>query len=58
MSKPAETRLSKVKPGGEDTETRIFKCDTCHHEFQLMVWKEPEAQDREAFMSAFDSKRS
>jgi hypothetical protein len=37
----AEMRLSKVKPGGEDTEIRIFKCDTCHHEFQLMFWKAP-----------------
>jgi hypothetical protein len=46
----AEMRLSKVKPGGEDTEIRIFECDTCHYEFQLMVWKAP-GQDRE-LMSA------
>ena len=53
----AEMRLSKVKPGGEDTEIRIFKCDTCHHEFQLRVWKAPEAQDRE-LMSALGQKRT
>jgi hypothetical protein len=33
----AELRLFAVKPRG-DTEIRIFKCDTCHHEFQLMFW--------------------
>jgi hypothetical protein len=37
----AEMRLSGVKPCG-DTEIRIFKCDTCSHEFQLMVWRTPE----------------
>jgi hypothetical protein len=43
----AEMHLFKVKSGGEDTQIHIFKCDTCHHEFQLMVWKAPEAQGRE-----------
>jgi hypothetical protein len=38
-------RLFKVKPSA-DTEIRIFKCDTCHHEFQLMAWT-PLMQDRE-----------
>jgi hypothetical protein len=36
----AELRLFAVKPN-EDTEVRIFKCDDCLHEFQLMVWREP-----------------
>jgi hypothetical protein len=36
----AELRLFAVKPRG-DTEVRIFKCDTCHHEFQLMFWASP-----------------
>ena len=35
----AEMRLLKVKPSGEDTEVRVFKCDSCFHEFQLMVWR-------------------
>ena len=35
----AELRLFAVKPC-EDTEVRIFKCDDCRHEFQLMVWRE------------------
>ena len=38
-----EMRLFKVKPC-EDTEIRIFRCDTCHHEFQLMFWKAPETE--------------
>ena len=33
----AELRLFAVKPC-QDTEIRIFKCDACQHEFQLMVW--------------------
>ena len=37
----AEMRLSESRPC-DDTEIRIFKCDSCHHKFQLMVWKEPE----------------
>jgi len=32
-------QLFKVRPD-QDTEIRIFKCDNCQHEFQLMVWKE------------------
>jgi hypothetical protein len=36
----AELRLFAVKPCG-DTEVRIFKCDACDHEFQLMVWAAP-----------------
>ena len=38
----AEFRLFAVKPKGEDTEIRIFKCDVCCHEFQLMVWRSTE----------------
>ncbi len=34
----AELRLFAVKPN-HDTEVRIFKCDECLHEFQLMVWR-------------------
>ena len=33
----AEMSLFKVKPRG-DTEVRIFRCNTCHHEFQLIAW--------------------
>jgi hypothetical protein len=40
----AELRLFAVKPSEEDTEIRIFRCDTCHHEFQLMVWKATETE--------------
>jgi hypothetical protein len=43
----AEMRLFRVKPCG-DTEIRIFRCDTCHHEFQLMVWRIPEVQGKKA----------
>jgi hypothetical protein len=42
----AELRLFAVKPCG-DTEIRIFKCDTCNHEFQLMVWAVPVAAARD-----------
>jgi len=41
-----EMHLFRVKPFG-DTEIRIFRCDACHHEFQLMVWSTPERQKRE-----------
>jgi hypothetical protein len=34
----AELQLLKVKACG-DTEVRIFSCRSCHHEFQLMVWR-------------------
>lgn len=37
----AEMGLFKTKPSG-DTEIRIFRCDSCHHEFQLMVWRKDE----------------
>ena len=43
----AEMHIFRVKPCG-DTEIRIFRCDTCHHEFQLMGWRMPEAQDKKA----------
>jgi len=43
----AEMRLFKVKPC-EDAEIRIFKCDACHREFQLMFWKQLETQGRES----------
>ena len=41
-----EMHLSRVKLCG-DTEIRIFRCDICHHEFQLMVWSTPETQYRQ-----------
>jgi len=25
-----------------DTEIRVFGCDLCNHEFQLMVWNAPQ----------------
>ena len=34
-----ELQLFAVKPCNKDTEIRIFKCDVCSHEFQLMVWR-------------------
>ena len=37
----AELRLYSIKPSG-DTEVRVFRCDTCQHEFQLMVWRSTE----------------
>ena len=40
----AEMHLFAAKPCGEETEIRIFRCEICHHEFQLMVWKPIEAQ--------------
>jgi hypothetical protein len=39
-----EMHLFRVKPCG-DTEIRIFRCDTCYHEFQLMVWSTTDRQD-------------
>jgi hypothetical protein len=36
----AEMYLFREKPG-EDTDIRVFRCDSCCHEFQLMVWKTP-----------------
>ncbi len=39
----AELRLFAVKPC-QDTEIRIFKCDACQHEFQLMVWGATETE--------------
>jgi uncharacterized protein YlaI len=35
----AELQLFRVKQL-EDTEIRVFKCDACQHELQLMVWRE------------------
>jgi hypothetical protein len=35
----------KVKPCG-DTEIRIFRCNNCQHEFQLMAWAPVQTQDR------------
>ena len=34
----AEMHLFAAKPCG-DSEIRIFRCESCHHEFQLMVWR-------------------
>jgi hypothetical protein len=42
----AELRLFAVKSRG-DTAVRIFKCDTCDHEFRLMVWAAPVAPSHE-----------
>ena len=39
----AEMHLSGAKEAS-DAEIRIFKCDSCHHEFQFMVWKTAELQ--------------
>lgn len=42
----AELRLFAVKPcQDEASEIRIFKCEVCHHELRLMVWRatKPEA---------------
>jgi hypothetical protein len=33
----AEMHLFSIKPL-PDTEVRVFRCDKCNHEFQLMVW--------------------
>jgi hypothetical protein len=41
----AEMRFSKVRPCG-DTEIRIYRCDNCQHEFQLMAWGPVQTQDR------------
>jgi hypothetical protein len=41
----AEMHIFEIR-SCEDTEIRIFRCDACHHEFQLMAWKESEKQDR------------
>jgi transcription elongation factor Elf1 len=38
----AEMRRSATKPLDGDTDIRIFRCDVCGHEFQLMVWKAAE----------------
>ena len=37
----SEMRLSGAKEGS-DAEIRVFKCDFCHHELRLMVWKTTE----------------
>jgi len=39
----AEMLLFETKPR-VDTEVRVFRCGTCHHEFQLMVWGALEKQ--------------
>jgi hypothetical protein len=36
-----EMRLYDARPDRE-AELRLFKCPTCHHELELMVWKVPE----------------
>lgn len=41
----AEMQFSKIKPCG-DTEIRIFRCDRCHHELQLMAWRDTGAENR------------
>lgn len=38
----AEMRLAAIKPLDGGTDIRIFRCDVCDHEFQLMVWKAAE----------------
>ena len=42
-----EMHLFKVKPCG-DREIRMFRCDDCHHEFQLMVWSTAEPEQGES----------
>ena len=39
----AEMRLAATRPLEDDSEIRVFRCDSCRHEFQLMVWKAPAA---------------
>ncbi|HEY2827622.1 MAG TPA: hypothetical protein VGJ04_08490 [Pirellulales bacterium] len=39
-----EMQLDKTKPRG-DAEVRIFRCASCRHEFQLMVWRPIVQQD-------------
>ena len=39
----AAMRLSTVKPGA-DVEVRIYACDACKHEFQLMAWRTPDTR--------------
>jgi hypothetical protein len=38
-------RLLEVKPS-DAMEIRIFRCDACHHKFQLMAWKASDTQDQ------------
>jgi hypothetical protein len=40
----AAMRLFEAKPRG-DTEIRIFRCEICHHELQLMVLKTVERKN-------------
>ena len=40
----AELRLFAIKPREDDTKIRVFKCDDCQHEFQLMVWGAAETE--------------
>ena len=47
----AEMQFFKVKPCG-DTEIRIFRCDRCHHELQLMTWASVQTQDQPIKSSA------
>ncbi len=37
----AEMCLAQAKPRGA-IEIRIYRCNTCQHELQLMVWALPE----------------
>ncbi len=39
----AEMRLVATRSLDNDTENRVFRCDSCRHEFQLMVWTTPAA---------------
>ncbi|MGA7964793.1 MAG: hypothetical protein WCB49_02655 [Gammaproteobacteria bacterium] len=49
----AEMHLSKIRPFDcDDVEIRIFVCDACHHEFQLMTWKSSEPQESASVRSA------
>ena len=34
-----ELRLFEVRSRNKDIEVRIFRCDECHHEFHLTVWR-------------------
>jgi hypothetical protein len=47
---PGSTEVPECRCGSEmgrvltkklaDADVRIFRCGVCHHEFQIMVWKE------------------
>jgi hypothetical protein len=42
-----EMHLFATKPRG-DTDIRVFRCEACGHEFQLMIWREERIESRPA----------